>query len=137
MRGSYILILKLKDDSKIRIGKLGMIDFSKGYYCYVGSALGVAINLKNRINRHKKLNKENEGKLQWHVDYFLVNPNSSIEDIIMIKSDKRMECDVSEKLERIAHESINGFGSSDCDCFSHFHYFKDKQDYERVLEGKL
>jgi len=134
MKGTYILMMKLKDNSKMRIGKLGMIDFPKGYYCYVGSALGKAVNLENRIGRHKKLNKEKSGKLKWHVDYFLVNPNSSIIDTIVIKSNDRLECDISENLEGVANKSMNGFGCSDCNCKSHFHYFENRQDCERILE---
>lgn len=134
MKGSYILIIKLKENSKMRIGKLGLIDFPKGYYCYVGSALGKAVNLENRIGRHKKLNKEKSGKLKWHVDYFLVNPNSLIIDTIMIKSNEKLECEISQKLERVASKSINGFGCSDCGCKSHFHYFENRQDCERILE---
>ena len=137
MRGSYILVIKLKDNSKIRIGKLGIIDFPKGYYCYVGSALGKAVNLENRIGRHKKLSKQKSGNLKWHVDYFLVDSNSSIIDTIMIKSNERLECDISEKLERVANNSINGFGCSDCDCKSHFHYFENRQDFERTLGGVI
>lgn len=118
------MIIELKKSSKIRIGKLGPIDFPKGYYCYVGSALGKIVNLEKRIDRHKKLNEEKSGKLKWHIDYFLVDPNTSIVDIIMIKSDKRIECAISEKLKKVAIKSINGFGSSDCNCKSHFHYFR-------------
>jgi len=125
MKGSYVLVMNLKDNSKIRIGKLGIIHFSKGYYYYVGSALGKTVNLENRIGRHKKLNKEKSGKLKWHVDYFLVNTNSSIIDTITIKNNERLECEISKKLERVADESINGFGCSDCDCKSHFHYLRD------------
>ena len=135
MKGSYVLVIKLKNNSRIRVGKLGVIDFSKGYYCYVGSALGKAVNLENRIGRHKKLSKEKSGKLKWHIDYFLVNPNSSIIDVTMIKNNGRLECDISEKLEKVASKSIDGFGCSDCDCRSHFHYFKNRQDCERILNS--
>jgi len=132
MKGTYVLITKLKEDSRIRIGKLGVINFPKGYYCYVGSALGKSINLENRIGRHKKLNKKKKGRLKWHIDYFLVNPNTSIFNIITINSDERRECDISRKLERFADKSINGFGCSDCNCKSHFHYFENKKDCERI-----
>ena len=132
MKGSYILVMKLKENSKMRIGKLGVIDFPKGYYCYVGSALGNTVNIENRIKRHKRLDEKKSGKLKWHIDYFLVNPNSSIIDIITIKNDKRMECKISERLDKVADKSIDGFGCSDCDCKSHFHYFENKQDYEKI-----
>jgi len=133
MKGSYVLIMKLKEDSNMRIGKLGFIDFPKGYYSYVGSALGDTVNLENRIGRHKKLNREKEGKLQWHIDYFLVNPNTSIIKTVTIKNEKRIECEISKILKNAAKRSIPGFGSSDCDCKSHFHYF-DNKNYENILE---
>ena len=135
MKGSYVLITKLKRNSRIMIGKLGIIDFPKGYYCYVGSALGRTVSLENRIGRHKKLNKDKSGKLKWHVDYFLVDPNTSIVDVIKIKSDRRMECEISKKLGIVADKSIDGFGCSDCGCKSHFHYFKNKQDFEKILRS--
>jgi Uri superfamily endonuclease len=124
--------MKLKKNSKMRIGKLGVINFPKGYYCYVGSALGNTVNIENRIKRHKRLDEEKSGKLKWHIDYFLVNPNSSIIDIITIKNDKGIECKISERLDKVADKSIDGFGCSDCDCKSHFHYFENKQDYEKI-----
>jgi len=135
MKGTYILIIKLKEDSEIKIGNLGLINFPRGYYCYVGSALGNTINLENRVGRHKKLNREKEGKLHWHIDYFLVNPNALIIQIVMIKNEKRMECEISKMLEKIAKKSIQGFGSSDCKCKSHFHYFDNKENYEMILDA--
>jgi len=134
MKGTYILVTKLKEDSRISIGKLGIINFPKGYYCYVGSALGKTVNLENRIARHIKLSKEKIGKLQWHIDYFLINSNTSTIDTITINNDKKMECEISKKLEKFADKSINAFGSSDCRCKSHFHYFENRRDCERILE---
>lgn len=134
MKGSYVLITELKKNSKIRIGQLGVINFPKGYYCYVGSALGNSVNLENRIGRHKKLNQEKSGKLRWHIDYFLVNPKTSIVDTIKIKTDKRIECDLSGKLQKLALNSVGGFGCSDCYCESHFHYFENREDCQKKLE---
>lgn len=39
MKGCYCLIINLENPSKIKIGKLGRVDFKKGYYVYVGSAM--------------------------------------------------------------------------------------------------
>ena len=50
MKGTYCLIINLNNTSKIKIGKkLGKIEFDKGYYVYVGSAMN---SLESRINRH-------------------------------------------------------------------------------------
>jgi len=134
MRGSYVLVTELKKNSKIRIGKLGEIDFSKGYYCYVGSALGRSVNLENRIGRHKRLNKEKSGKLHWHIDYFLVNSNVEIVQINKISGVQKIECKISQVIQKVAKDSIQNFGCSDCKCKSHFHYFDD-EGYKEVLEG--
>jgi Uri superfamily endonuclease len=133
MKGTYVLVVKLKRYSKLKIGKLGYLHFPKGYYCYVGSALGKTINLEKRIKRYEKLNKEKSGKLKWHIDYFLVNPNSLIIDVIKVKAKKRIECMISDKLGRIADNSIPNFGCSDCDCKSHLHYFESKQEWKKLL----
>jgi len=134
MRGSYILIMRLKKDSKMRVGSLGLIDFPKGYYCYVGSALGSAVSLESRIRRHKRLDREKRGKLRWHIDYFLINPNTSIVQTIMVEDEKKMECEISKMLEKVAKSSVQGFGCSDCECRSHFHYLGNKEGLKKIAE---
>lgn len=133
MKGTYVLVTALKEDSRIKVGKLGVINFPKGYYCYVGSALGKTINLENRTSRHKKLNMNKTGNLKWHIDYFLVDSKVSVIDTIMINNDRRMECKISREMKELSDKSINGFGSSDCNCKSHFHYFDDKK-YNKILK---
>ena len=134
MKGTYILTIELKRDLRMKIGKLGSINFLKGYYCYVGSALGKSVNLENRIGRHKRLNREKSGKLHWHIDYFLVNPNVDILRIDEINSNKRMECKISQRIEQAAEYSIHNFGCSDCNCKSHFHYFKNRNFLDKGLK---
>jgi sugar fermentation stimulation protein A len=114
-KGAYILITKLKQDGSLRIGSLGKIHFKKGYYCYVGSALG---NLEKRIARHKRKNK----KLHWHIDYFL--KKAKIKGITALQTTKRIECSLSRKLKHIADSRALNFGSSDCKCQTHLYYFK-------------
>jgi len=126
MKGTYILITRLKGDSKIKIGKLDIINFLKGYYCYIGSALGKSINLENRISRHQRLNRKKTGKLRWHIDYFLTHPDVDIIKINKIPGDKKIECNISDLIKEFAEKSIIGFGCSDCKCKSHFHYFNNK-----------
>jgi len=133
MRGTYILVTYLGKDLKIKIGKLGIIDFLKGYHCYVGSAFGKIVNLQNRIRRHKKLNKEKKGNLKWHIDYFLVSPNVSIKKIITFN--KKIECKISKELEKNSNKTIFGFGSSDCKCNSHLHYFKNLRSLRKAIKG--
>jgi len=118
MKGCYCLIIKVKSYSEIKIGKLGLIKFSEGYYVYVGSAMN---SLESRIKRH--LSKEK--KLHWHADYLL--KESEITDVIYNVSTRKIECDLSNHISNQT-ESIKDFGCSDCDCESHLHYFKNRNE---------
>ena len=76
--GSYLVLSEIKKKQlKIKIGKLGALNFKKGYYIYVGSAMGrSSTSLKNRLLRHLKSNfysknTNNKPKTHWHIDYFL------------------------------------------------------------------
>lgn len=122
MKGTYVLVIELKKDSKIKIGKLGGILFHRGYYCYVGSAYGKIMNLENRISRHKRLSEEKNGNLRWHIDYFLTSTNTSIIKTVIFKG-RRIECKISKMLEKNSKKLISKFGCSDCRCDSHFYYF--------------
>ena len=92
--------------SKIRIGKLGLIDFGKGYYFYVGSG-GIA-----RISRHLRKEK----KIKWHIDYLL--RKARVIDVIL---SRHSECNTARLLDR-HFACIKGFGCSDCHCKSHLFY---------------
>lgn len=137
MRGSYVLLFKLIEDSKIKIGKLGTFFFPKGYYCYIGSALGRAVNLESRVRRHKKLLLTKKGRLRWHIDYFSVHPKVLLIEAVFVPSNKKLECKISRSLAQIA-KPIKNFGSSDCKCESHFYYLGKtlnlKKFYERIID---
>jgi sugar fermentation stimulation protein A len=109
-RGSYLLILNLKRNQKIKVGKLGQVRFRKGFYIYVGSAMA---NLSRRMERHKRLRK----KHHWHIDE--LRAISEFHSILAIRSSDRLECEIAEALSRVTGWSIFGFGSTDCSCESH------------------
>jgi Uri superfamily endonuclease len=133
MKGAYILITRLREDSKIRIGKLGELEFQKGYYCYVGSALGKSMNIENRTKWHERLAREKEGNLKWHIDYFLTNPNVSLDGIIVFENGD--ECKISNILKKDVAETIRNFGSSDCKCNGHLHRFENMRDVLKAVES--
>ena len=112
MKGTYLLILELKNNTNIVVGKLGKILFEKGYYVYVGSALN---GLQQRIQRHLQRQK----KKHWHIDYLL--PYSCIKSVFYQENDTREECNIAQTFTKKL-QSISHFGSSDCSCTSHlFH----------------
>ncbi len=114
MKGSYLLLLELENDKTIPIGKLGEIAFNKGFYIYVGSALG---GLEQRIKRHLRSNK----KIYWHIDYLLTQVK--IIDVFYKENQLREECVIAKELEK-QFDSTPGFGCSDCNCKSHLFYGK-------------
>jgi Uri superfamily endonuclease len=124
MKGSYILVIRLKKEKIIKIGSLGNFLFSRGFYLYVGSAMGNtgSSTLLNRVQRHF-LNK-NEKKLHWHIDYLLADKNSFIAKLYLIPSIQSLECIVAQELLEKCDDFIKNFGSSDCNCISHLFYFQ-------------
>lgn len=126
MKGCYCLIIKLNKKSTIKIGKkLGKIEFKKGYYVYVGSAMN---SLESRIKRHLS----DEKKLHWHVDYLL--KKSEITDVIYTESERKIECDLSQSISEKS-KGVKDFGCSDCKCESHLYYFKNRKEAIETVEN--
>jgi Uri superfamily endonuclease len=117
LKGTYCLVIHLNQESRIKVGKQGFIDFKKGYYVYVGSALN---SLESRIKRHLS----NDKKLHWHVDYLLMNKNAEVVDVVFAVSDDRWECSIASEISKNG-EGVPKFGCSDCKCPSHLFYFND------------
>jgi len=109
LKGSYILLIKLPAEQTIRIGSLNAVQFPRGCYAYVGSAMG---GFNSRLRHHFNDNK----RLHWHIDYLL--QKASIDSVILCKTNDRAECAVAQALSR-QFDCIPGFGSSDCKCRSH------------------
>lgn len=124
MKGSYLLIIKLENDAKITIGKLGEVEFNKGFYVYVGSALN---GLEQRIQRHLRENK----KTHWHIDYLL--KHVTVSDIFYKENNAREECIIAKKFEGTL-PSILGFGCSDCKCKSHL-FYGTYNEIKQVIDG--
>jgi Uri superfamily endonuclease len=122
---TYCLIIKLDNDSIISVGKLGELNFKKGYYIYVGSALN---SIDGRIKRHLKTEK----KIFWHVDYLLATPNSYIESVLLERSPEKWECNVASEIS-VEGSPVNKFGCSDCKCNSHLFYFKSLEEAEECI----
>lgn len=120
--GTYLLIIHNDNSQKIEIGNLGKVEFKRGYYVYVGSALN---NLSKRIERHKRKIKN----LHWHIDYLL--NKTKIFKSVEIRSPDKLECEVANSLIKISDGFVKNFGSSDCNCQSHLFYFKQNPIHQK------
>ncbi len=125
MRGSYVLLIRMDAGKRIRIGRLGMLDFRPGWYAYVGSAMN---SLEGRTGRHLR----GEKKRFWHIDYLL--EHSILEKIFYRESERREECETAEKLTR-DFQGVPGFGCSDCSCRSHLFFSEDMKGLENRLKA--
>ena len=123
-RGSYILIVELKEDEEISVGKLGILRFGRGYYAYAGSAMG---GLDARIGRHMRQDK----KKHWHIDYLL---EKGMVRQVWYLEDEKIECEIARAMES-EFGGIAGFGSSDCRCRSHLFHSESMDGLEKVARN--
>ena len=115
--GNYILVLYNEQPQKIEVGKLGTVKLKKGYYLYVGSALGPG-GVQARVKRHSQQHK----KMHWHIDY--LRKVTTLEEIWYLYSNKRYEhyfADLFQQTESMSVPLV-GFGASDCNCQAHLFY---------------
>ena len=114
--GVYVLWLYLPQTCSITIGKLGKFPFEQGVYAYVGRAQR---NLEQRVARHRRLDK----KFHWHIDYFRAKADF-LGATLFFDHTRDKECWLVRELMRIPTSlfPVPGFGSSDCECGSHFVY---------------
>ncbi len=123
MKGIYALIVRIGKEQTITVGKLGPINFKKGYFIYIGSALN---SLEDRINRHRRRDK----KLWWHIDYLL--NEAKIVEVLILETTERLECVAARALQEHL-DSVRNFGCSDCSCKSHLFYSEEMP--AALLEG--
>jgi Uri superfamily endonuclease len=123
MKGTYCLIIEVKDISHLTVGRLGQVEFKPGFYVYVGSALN---SLESRVKRHLS----SEKKLHWHVDYLLVDSSSNIKEVIYSVGKEKIECSLASLISRKS-SPVARFGCSDCNCNSHLFYF---EEYDNAVD---
>lgn len=122
IKGSYLLVIWLNDAKQIMVRKLGYVNFSRGWYIYVGSALS---GVHQRVKRHMRISK----KLHWHIDYLLLY--AEIIDVYYFESVNRIECEIAGFLSANC-ETVKGFGCSDCKCNSHLFFCRLKEPLEVI-----
>ncbi|HUK39709.1 MAG TPA: GIY-YIG nuclease family protein [Candidatus Acidoferrales bacterium] len=118
--GCYSLVIDLKQRKKIRIGKLGEIEFQPGHYVYTGSAMA---GLRPRLLRHLS----NRKKLRWHIDYFLQDQQARVKKIFLYPAAPGQECRQNQRIGALRGAQFvrRKFGASDCKsgCASHLIFF--------------
>lgn len=109
-RGSYILILRLARDRRIKVNGLGEVLFRKGFYLYAGSAKA---SLTRRIEQHRRERKN----LLGYIDF--LRAHAEFRAALPVRASVDLECAIADALGKIAQRRIPGFGSSDCSCGGH------------------
>jgi Uri superfamily endonuclease len=134
MKGSYILVVFIDREIKLIIGALGKIKFQKGFYLYIGSAMGNSgsATLINRIRRH--ISPPESKRTHWHIDYLLINKYSSVCCVYLIPSYQNLECFIANEVLNVSDGHIDKFGSSDCHCRSHLLYFKEFKSLKKIFQ---
>ena len=119
--GVYNLVIYLKGERRIQVGRLGCFGFPAGYYVYTGSALG---GLEARIARHLRRQK----RKWWHVDYLL--EWAEVAAVRRIPTRERKECALNRKVAGLADAQVvaPGFGASDCGCETHLFFFETRPE---------
>lgn len=111
------------------VGALGILDFSPGEYCYVGSAMG---GLDHRLDRH--LSKEK--KIRWHIDRLTMAADRM--EAYESFPDPVPECELSRMAVGSGCVPVHrGFGCSDCDCPTHLFSVSDSSKSALVKNASL
>lgn len=118
-------MLMVRRDLRIRVGSLGVIEFKKGYYVYVGSG---QINLEKRVQRHKRKIK----KVKWHIDYLTASSDVKVMEVAAYELPKKYECVLAGMLKDMMFKPVKGFGSTDCRCISHL--YEIDGDFDQIID---
>lgn len=130
--GSYALVLRLPSRRNVAVGRLGVVEFPRGYYIYFGSAL---VGLQARVDRHLR----HEKKLHWHADY--LSAEVPWFQVWQLADGQRWECvwakeaDEHAKSNRGAAHPAPGFGSSDCQCSTHLIRVNNPQEVRQLMRS--
>ena len=112
--GTYALVLCCASKARVRIGRLGTMQLQRGYYIYVGSALGPG-GLRARIAHHQRLSP----CPHWHIDY--LRAHTRLHCVWLCYDGRRREHEWARAMRKVKGATIPlpGFGASDCRCSSH------------------
>ncbi len=128
VKGTYCLCIVNHETQSIQIGALGEIEFKKGLYVYVGSALN---SLIPRLQRHLRMSQGEHHVFHWHIDYLLREKTVEIDSIYIIETGEHLECIIADKVSKHG-KAIPRFGCSDCKCSSHLFYIQSFDFMEKM-----
>jgi Uri superfamily endonuclease len=132
--GTYALILKSDLKHSVQVGRWRQIDIQPGYYIYIGSAFGSG-GIQARVLRHFRSNK----RRHWHIDYLREHLNPV--GVWYSHDPRRLEHRWAQTLCSAKGMSpIQGFGCSDCMCYSHLFLIASSPDialFSRIAKGKI
>jgi Uri superfamily endonuclease len=125
-RGTYTLILFCTHLQRLKVGKLGVFDFRKGWYAYIGSAFGPG-GLRARCLHHLRPAL----RPRWHIDY--LKTVAALKEIWLSTDPVPREHQWANLIGRCLDGAtpIPGFGSSDCNCPSHLFCLPQKLSVEK------
>ncbi len=125
MKAVYLLFARAEEQKTVEVGAQGEKTFEEGIYIYVGSAMN---SVESRLERQFSQDKNNH----WHVDYLTSEVKAF--DYFILPETSEYECVMAEILSE-KYDSVDGFGSSDCNCNSHlFHVPEAGEDFSQLSE---
>jgi Uri superfamily endonuclease len=129
LHGSYALILRASQPTRLVVGKAGQLEVRPGIYIYTGSAFGPG-GLRRRLERHLR----GPLKLHWHIDY-LRRVTVPLETWV-VPGGENHEHAWARALTGLphAHLPMLGFGASDCRCLAHLVWFPELPLLKTLLE---
>lgn len=128
--GTYAIVFRNPRTREVTAGALGRIRLARGYWVYVGSALGPG-GLRARVGRHLR----GPARPRWHVDY--LHGKLRVVEVWFRTGPARLEHRWARALTGEADGWVLGFGCSDCGCGSHLFYFARRPGPEAVLGGRF
>jgi len=113
--GVYLLVMYLPAGHEIRVGRLGLRHFRRGWYLYAGSARGPG-GIRARCARHLRPDK----RQRWHIDY--LTQVAQVRQVWF--SEELTEMHLVTELLRCPtlEQPVAGFGASDSRARAHLFY---------------
>ena len=114
--GSYLLILYLRKQTAVQVGRLGNFSFRRGWYFYAGSAFGPG-GLQGRLSHHLRPLRQ----LHWHIDYLRSAAELRAFCYQLGVNNEHRWAAALGTLDPTSFP-VHKFGASDCLCQSHLLY---------------